>query len=81
MIKKYLCKNDDLKYYFCLDNFTFCLFGFCVFFLGAFWVSKFWGYLLWSFFDFALCVIFGYLTDKQFKKVYKLKKSKRSIKK
>lgn len=49
MIKKYLCKNDDLRYYFFLD---------------------------W----FAFAVLFGILTDLQFKKVYKLKK-KRSVKK
>lgn len=80
MIKKYLCKNDDLRYYFFLDNFAFLFFGFTVFFLGSFWVSGLSIHLILSFLNFAISVLFGILTDLQFKKVYKLKK-KRSVKK
>lgn len=81
MIKKYLCKNDDLRYYVFLNFFTFCFFCFSVFFLGCFWVSEFVIHLLLSFLSFAIGVPFGIITDKQFEKVYKLKEKEKECEK
>ena len=81
MIKRYLCKNNDLRYYNFLSFLSLCIFGFGASMLGAFWFSKSWVYLLWSFFDFALSLIFGFLADKQFEKVYKLKEKEKECEK